>query len=236
MKNRYIRNIQTPKIGKEGQNRLKSARALIAGAGGLGSTVIANLASLGIGTLGIIDKDIIEISNLNRQFLHTPVKIGQKKAFSAKEWVNNYNPEITVHAYDIELQKENYQEIVKDYELIIDCFDSVKSKFLLNDIALQTNKTLVHAGVSEWQGQVMTISRKNPCLECVFGTSGITEPPKGVTSPLVSLIASLESIEAMKILLKEPCTEGLLHFDGLSGRLVTIKTAKDNSCLCCNKF
>lgn len=232
MKNRYIRNIQTPHVDEIGQQKLHTAKVLVAGAGGLGSTVIANLAGLGVGHLGIIDKDIVEPSNLNRQFLHNIESLQKKKALCAKDWVNQYNPDIEAVAYDLELNEENFQKIVQNYDIIADCFDSFQSKFLLNKIALLTKKPLIHAGVSGWNGQVMTINPNGPCLECVFGQASNEDPPQGVTSPVVSAVASLQSVELLKVILGQGGSDGILHYDGWGSRLVRIKARKNAHCRC----
>ena len=126
---RYNRNILISQVGEEGQKKLARAKILVCGAGGLGSTVLANLASVGIGTIGhigIIDNDVLELSNLNRQYIHKLEDIGKVKVESAKKWIQEFNPEINVNTYQTRLDENNYQDIVKNYDLIIDCFDSFK--------------------------------------------------------------------------------------------------------------
>ena len=138
---RYNRNILIEQVGEEGQKKLFQAKVLVCGAGGLGSTVLANLASMGLGTIGqigIIDNDVLELSNLNRQYIHKVDNIGNVKVESAKQWLHEFNPEITVKAYQLRLDEHNYQAIVEDYDLIVDCFDSFNSKFLLNKISVST--------------------------------------------------------------------------------------------------
>jgi len=208
-KERYNRNILVPQVGEEGQKKLSQAKVLVCGAGGLGSTVLANLASVGIGTLGIIDNDVLELSNLNRQYIHKFANIGKVKVESAKQWINEFNPEINVNTYPIRLDENNYGEIVKDYDFIMDCFDSFQSKFLLNKIALQTGKTLIHGGVTEFFGQVTVIvPGKTACLNCI-----LSEPDanvvKGVLSPAVTTIASIEAMEAVKLILNSQSRLGL---------------------------
>lgn len=235
---RYSRNIALSEIGKEGQKRLLDAKILVCGAGGLGSTVIANLASLGAGNLGIVDNDVLELSNLNRQYIHNLASLGRPKADSAKDWVENYNKDINVKIYKTRMDKENWHDIVRDYDIIADCFDSFESKFLLNDISIDAAKPLVHAGVSEFQGQVMTIiPKKTACLRCVFPDIDIKGyVPKGVVSPAVSVIASFEAMEILKLILNkgELLTDKMLIFDGLNiNRGVKILNIKRSpSCRC----
>lgn len=218
---RYQRNLILPEVGNEGQKRLLGARVLVCGAGGLGSTVIANLASLGVGTIGLVDNDVVEPSNLNRQYIHKNSSIGSQKVDSARVWIENFNPEIKVETYNTRLDDKNYPEITKNYDILADCTDSFKSKFLLNDISIETQKPLVHAGVTGFSGQVMTIiPGLTPCLRCVLGD--LTDEdltaytPKGVVSPTVSLAASIQSMEILRLILNQGKT-----LEGLAGKMLT---------------
>ncbi|HNW25576.1 MAG TPA: HesA/MoeB/ThiF family protein [Candidatus Gastranaerophilaceae bacterium] len=233
---RYNRNIIIEKVGLEGQNKLLQSKVLICGAGGLGSTVIANLASLGIGKIGIVDNDFLELSNLNRQYIHKFNNLGGIKVESAKKWINEFNPEIEVKTYPIRLDENNYNDIVSEYNLIIDCFDSFQSKFLLNKIAVKTGKILIHGGVSEFYGQATTIvPQKTACLNCILPQedSFVT---KGVLSPTVSLIASIQAMEAVKIILNlgENLENKLLSYDGLNMKFRTINLSKNPDCKICS--
>lgn len=234
---RYDRNILIPQVGKEGQIKLSSAKVLVAGAGGLGSTVIANLASVGIGNIGIIDNDVIELSNLNRQYIHKFLNIGKNKTESAKDWINSFNPDINVEIFTLRLDEDNYKDIISGYELIIDCFDSYKSKFLLNKIAVENNKTLIHGGVTEFYGQVTTIlPEKTACLNCLIPDFDSSETViKGVISPAVSTIASVQSMEAVKVLLnlEDSLANQLLTFDGLKMEFRKINIKKNPNCPLC---
>lgn len=236
---RYNRNILINEIDEDGQKKLLSSKVLIAGAGGLGSTVIANLASVGVGNLGIVDNDTLELSNLNRQYIHKFDNIGKVKVESAKEWINNFNPDIDVQIYQTRLDEENYKNIVQDYDLIVDCFDSYKSKFLLNKIAVESNKTLIHGGVTEFYGQVTTIvPGKTACLACIIPDYDVNSYSiKGVISPAVTTIASIESLEAVKRLLNigETLENRLLTYNGLTMNFKTINIAKNLNCPLCSK-
>jgi molybdopterin/thiamine biosynthesis adenylyltransferase len=236
-KERYNRNILIEKIGKEGQEKLLSSKVLIAGAGGLGSTVLANLSSLGIGTIGIVDNDVLELSNLNRQYIHKLDNLGKPKVESAKKWIQEFNPDIKVNTYQIRLDENNFEEIIEGYDLIMDCFDSYKSKFLLNEIAVKTNKTLIHCGVTEFFGQVTTIApSQTACLACILPDYDVNAYlTKGVISPSVSTIASIQSLEAVKVLLGlgETLENQLLTFDGLTMKFKKLKISKNPSCKVC---
>lgn len=232
---RYNRNILVEQIGEEGQKKLMRSKVLVCGAGGLGSTVLANLASLGIGTIGIVDNDVLELSNLNRQYIHKFNNIGKVKVDSAKNWINEFNPEVNVKTYETRLSEENYKDIVKDYDLIMDCFDSFKSKFLLNKIAVETGKTLIHGGVTEFYGQVTTIvPHKTACLNCIL-TDDSAYVVKGVLSPAVTTIASIEAMEAVKVILNigERLENRILSYNGLTMQFKTINISKNNHCKMC---
>lgn len=235
---RYNRNILIKEIGEDGQKKLSQSKVLVCGCGGLGSTVITNLASLGIGTIGIADYDNVEVSNLNRQYLHSPENIGYKKVLSAKCWINQYNPDIDVRIFDLMLDNENYGRVVKDFDFIIDCFDSYKSKFLLNEIAVKTGKTLIHGGISEFYGQVTVIKRgETPCLRCILPDADEnTEFPKGSISPAVSTIGSIQSMEAVKNILSigEPLKNVLLTCNCLTSEFKKLKISKNSDCPLCS--
>lgn len=238
-KERYNRNILLKEIGEGGQKNLLDSKVLIAGAGGLGSTVIANLASLGVGNLGIIDNDKLELSNLNRQYIHKFDNIGKNKVDSAKDWINKFNPDINVEIYQTRLDESNYKDIISGYDLIIDCFDSYKSKFLLNKITIENNKNLIHGGVTEFYGQVMVIMpNKTACLSCLIPEiNPEAYVIKGVISPAVSTIASIQSMEAVKILLGigTPLINQLLTYDGLKMEFKKINIQKNPNCSLCDR-
>ena len=226
---RYNRNIAL--IGQDGQNKLLSAKVLVCGCGGLGSFVIANLAALGIGNIGLVDDDSVEISNFNRQFLHNT--IGEKKVLSAQKWINTFNPEINTKTYETRLNISNYSDIIKDYEIIVDCFDSYESKFLLNDIAVKDKKILIHGGVSEFYGQATVIKPGTPCLRCLFDYVE-DNVPKGIISPVVSVIASIQAVEVTKQILNLPNTlEGLLlTYNGIKNEFKKLQMNKSSDCIC----
>lgn len=233
---RYNRNILIEKVSEKGQKKLFEAKVLVAGAGGLGSTVLANLSSIGVGTIGVVDNDVLELSNLNRQYIHKFSNISKVKVESAKEWINEFNPDVNVKTYQLRLDEENYQEIVQGYDLIIDCFDSYKSKFLLNKIAVLTGKTLIHGGVTEFFGQVTTIvPGETACLNCILPESD-NYLLKGVLSPAVTTIASIQSMEALKFILKigQPLKNRLLSYNGLNMQFKTVNISRNPNCNLCS--
>ena len=236
---RYVRNTAIPQIGEDGQVRLLNSRVLVVGAGGLGSSVIANLSSLGVGVIGIVDPDYVELSNLNRQFIHNIQNLGRSKVDSAALWIQNYNPDIQVSKYKSYLDKSNYKEIVKDYDLIVDCVDGYKSKFFLNEICINLEIPLVHGGVSGFCGQVLTvIPKKTACLGCVFGVPDENcYEEKGVVSPAVSTIGSIQSLQVLKLLLNLDglLTDRILFFDGAKMTFKELKISKSRHCTFCGK-
>ncbi len=236
---RYNRNIIIENIGIEGQKKLLNSEVLIAGCGGLGSTVIATLSSIGVGHLGLVDNDKIEISNLNRQFIHKFDNIGKFKVDSAKEWINSYNPDINVKTFQVRLDENNYNDVLKGYDIVIDCFDSYESKFLLNKICVKNGKTLIHGGVTEFYGQVMIIiPGKSACLNCMFSEINRDLGIKGVISPAVSIIASIQAMEAAKIILNTGTSlvNSLLSFDGLNQEFKKIKVKRNTECPICKEL
>lgn len=233
---RYDRNILIKQVGKEGQKKLAASKVLVCGAGGLGSTVIVNLASVGIGKIGIVDNDVLELSNLNRQYIHKFENIGKIKVESAKEWIKGFNPEIEVKTHQLRLNESNYSEIVSEYDLIVDCFDSYKSKFLLNDIAVKTDKVLIHGGVTEFFGQVTKIvPNKTACLRCIIPQEE-EYSIKGVLSPAVTTIASIEAMEVVKHILNigQSLENKLLTYNGLNMEFKTINLSKNPLCKLCS--
>jgi len=226
-------------VGEQGQKRLSSAKVLVAGAGGLGSTVLSSLASMGIGQIGVVDFDNVEISNLNRQFIHSPEFFGKPKTLSAKDFLARYNPDISVETFDVKLDEKNSSEIVENYDIIIDCFDSYKSKFLLNKIAVESGKTLIHGGVTEFYGQVCVIKPKtSACLACFLpDEKEFPQEPKGILSPVVSVIASIQALEAAKVILDigEVLTDKLLCYDGLKQKSREIALKQSPACLICGE-
>ena len=231
-----MRNIAIKEIGADGQKRINNAHVLVCGCGGLGSGVISNLAAAGVGHIGLVDSDVVEISNLNRQFIHKTENTG--KLLSAKERVQEINPEVCVETFALRLDKNNYHNIIKEYDLIIDCFDSYASKFLLNEITVKQNKPLIHGGVSEFSGQVtVVVPHKTPCLKCLFPEADLeTEIPQGNISPVVNLVASIEALEALKLIsgIQSPLQGHLLTIDAINMTFKLLKINSSHQCALCS--
>lgn len=200
---RYSRHIALEEIGAEGQEKLLSGKVLIIGAGGLGSPAALYLAAAGVGTIGIADADTVDVSNLQRQIIHTTQDIGREKVLSAKEKMQAINPDVDVRTYTEFVTEENIADMVSAYDFVLDCTDNFETKFLINDTCVRLGKPFSHAGVMGTQGQLMTyVPKKSPCYRCVF-----TEPPQdgvgkkyGVVGAAVGVIGSMQAMEAVKYL------------------------------------
>ena len=218
-------------------------RVIVMGAGGLGSGVIMNLAALGVGQIKIIDGDIVEESNLNRQIIHKYKNIGRAKVISAKDWVQEFNPDIRVELDKIKINELNYFNIIQGYDIIIDCFDSYESKYMLNEIIIRHKKVLIHGAAQGFYGQVTTIiPDKTGCLECVMQKPKQTkETMYASLSPVVNTIAALQAQEALKIITGAgtPLLNKLLVFDGTTSEFKMLNYAKNPVCPACqinNKY
>jgi molybdopterin/thiamine biosynthesis adenylyltransferase len=230
---RYER--QTRLFGAEGQKRLKRATALVVGAGGLGSSVSTYLAVAGLGRIIVVDGDVVEESNLNRQILHWTKDIGRPKAVSAAETIKGLNPEIEVEAVALFADEENLADLVSRADLVVDALDNFPSRYILNRAAIERGVPLFHGAISGFDGQATTIiPEKTPCLRCIFPRS----PPKE-TSPALGatcgVIGSIQASEVIKYLTgKGDLLENrLLIWDGLRVRCDEIPIERNPGCMDC---
>jgi molybdopterin/thiamine biosynthesis adenylyltransferase len=225
---RYARQIILREIGAAGQQRLKNAKVLVVGAGGLGSPAALYLAAAGVGTLGVCDGDAVERSNLQRQILHGTRNLGQKKTLSASETLTELNPNVRIVTHDCFAEPENILEIIAGYDFVLDGTDSFAAKFLINDACVLAGKAFCHAGISQFFGQLMTWApganargTRTPCYRCVFRK---IPPPmatcrQGVMGAAVGVVASLQAMEAIKYITGagELLVGALLAYDALGG-------------------
>lgn len=221
---RYSRHIILKEIGAKGQKKLLNAKVLIIGAGGLGAPAAMYLAAAGVGTIGIADADEVDLSNLQRQIIHATKNLGKPKVQSAKETMNELNPDVTVNTYHTFVTSENIREIIRDYDFIIDGTDNFPAKFLINDACVMEKKPFSHAGIIRFKGQLMTyVPGQGPCYRCVFKDP----PPKdavptckqaGVVGAMGGVIGSLQAMEAIKYIVGKGqlLTGSLLTYDALS--------------------
>jgi adenylyltransferase/sulfurtransferase len=222
-------------FGDEGQERLKKAHIFIAGAGGLGSPVSLYLAVAGVGTITIVDMDVVDQSNLNRQILHSDRDIGRKKTVSAEEKLAAINPDITVHAIDVRIDESNAAALVGKADGIVDAMDNYPIRYLLNDAAIRKNIPLFHGAIRGFYGQATTIiPGKTPCLKCIFPKA----PPKEVF-PVVGVtpgvIGTVQATEVIKYILKsgDLLTNRIFIWDGLAGRADEIYAERIPCCPVC---
>lgn len=240
---RYARNIKIPAIGETGQQKLKNASALIIGAGGLGSASGFYLAAAGIGRIGMVDNDVVELSNLNRQIIHSSKRIGTQKVESAKTSLMELNPELKVDVYPIVFNKLSGGEIIQQYNIIIDGTDNFETRYLINHLCVQYHKPFVYGAVFQFSGQASVFNADiGPCFQCVFHQ---LPPPEviaanrqpGVIGALPGIIGSIQAVETIKIILGigQPLIGRLLVIDGLDMKFSEIVINKDLKCPICKR-
>jgi molybdopterin/thiamine biosynthesis adenylyltransferase/rhodanese-related sulfurtransferase len=241
-KERYSRHLLIPNIDIAGQERLINAKVLCVGAGGLGSPTIMYLAAAGIGEIGIVDFDRVDISNLQRQIIHTQDDIGKSKALSAKEKVASLNPEIRINTYEVKLDSSNAVEIFKNYDLIIDCTDNFATRYLINDAAAILSKPYIWGSIYRFDGQASVFWAVNgPCYRCMHPT-----PPApgsvpscaegGVLGVLCGIIGSIQSNEAIKLItgIGKSLLGTLLIYDALDSSYKKVEIKKSVTCPICS--
>ena len=237
---RYSRHIRLAEIGLEGQDLLRQARILCVGAGGLGCPAALYLAAAGTGELGIVDSDVVELSNLQRQILHTTDGVGSPKVDSAATRLLALNPDVHVTTFRERLAAENAESILRNYDVIVDASDNFTTRYLINDVALQLRKPVVHASILGFEGQLTTFSARGaPCYRCLFASP---PPPElapscqdaGVLGVLPGVLGTLQATEALKLILGigEPLTGRLLIFNALAMTFDEVAIAPDPGCRC----
>jgi len=233
---RYDRQIMIKGFGEEGQEKLKRAKVIIAGNGGLGSPSSIYLATAGVGTIRILDHDRVELSNLNRQVLHWDEDIGKRKVASATEKLKKLNPEIEIEPIEEMITEANVSQLVADFNLIVDAMDNLPTRYLLNKAAIGKNIPFFHGAVYDFEGRAMTIiPGKTACLECVY--HGATTPEEkfpviGVTPAVIGCIQATEVIKYI-VGIGELLTNRLLIYDGLNLKFTELKVKKDPNCEHC---
>ena len=237
---RYSRHLLLPEIGSAGQERIKAARVLVVGAGGLGSPASLYLAAAGIGTLGVIDHDRIEISNLQRQVLFATANVGASKASAARDRLLALNPEIVVQAHDLELRADNAIRIIEQYDLLIDGSDRLATRYLVNDVCVLLRKPLVSAAIHRFEGQAMSyLPGQGPCYRCLFPRSADGVAPNcaeaGVLGVLPGILGALQAAEALKLVVSigTPLVGRLLTFDALAMSWHEFKFVRRADCAVC---
>jgi adenylyltransferase/sulfurtransferase len=241
---RYARHILLPEIGGAGQARLLQSKVLVIGAGGLGSPLLLYLAAAGVGTIGIVDDDTVELSNLQRQVIHATGNIGRPKVESAAETIAQINPDVRVDMHPRRISVENAQELIESYDLIADGCDNFATRFLVNDAAFLAGKTLVSGAILRYDAQLSTfkahLGGENPCYRCLFPAP---PPPgmvpncaeAGVLGALCGMVGSLQAAEVIKELLgaEHSLSGSLLIVDGLRTEFRKVKIRPDPACALC---
>jgi molybdopterin/thiamine biosynthesis adenylyltransferase/rhodanese-related sulfurtransferase len=240
-RNRYQRHLLLPEVGDDGQQKLLSSRVLLLGAGGLGSPAALYLAAAGVGTIGIIDMDVVDASNLQRQILHNMDRIGERKVDSAKKTLTALNPDVNVVTYDVRLGADNVLEIIDGYDLIVDGTDNFPTRYLVNDASLLKRIPVVHGSIFRFEGQATIFAPyEGPCYRCL-----IPEPPPpelapscaeaGVLGVLPGIVGSIQAVEAIKLLLGlgDSLVGRLLAYDSLEQSFRTFKVNRDPNCPSC---
>jgi adenylyltransferase/sulfurtransferase len=240
-KERYKRHLNIPEIGESGQLKLKNSSVLIVGAGGLGSASSLYLAAAGVGTIGIIDSDKVELSNLQRQILHDSKSIGRFKVDSAQQRLNDLNPALQLYKYNLRVLKGMDQSIFDEYPIIVDATDNFETRYFLNEICVLKRKIFIYGAIFQFYGQMSVFdATKGPCFCCVFRNEPSAEFAKanqglGVVGALPGMIGTLQAIEVIKLIIGigNPAIGRLLLFDGLEMRIQEVVTKKDPSCPVC---
>jgi molybdopterin-synthase adenylyltransferase len=239
---RYSRQIMIPDLGGKGQIRLRQARVLIIGIGGLGSPAALYLAAAGLGTLGLVDPDRVELSNLQRQIMHNTPDLTQRKVESAKAKISKLNPDVEIVVYPVRLEQDNAAGIFAGYDFIVDGSDNFPTKFVVNDIAVRMGIAFSHAGIVRLQGQTMTVlPRKSACYRCLFEQP---PPPGGILScqqagilgAVAGTIGSIQATEAVKYLAgidEGLLTDRLLTYDAKSMKFRTVDVKRNVNCAAC---
>ncbi|MGH8127271.1 MAG: molybdopterin-synthase adenylyltransferase MoeB [Gammaproteobacteria bacterium] len=248
-RSRYARQLRIPEIGEEGQEKLLASRVLIVGAGALGSPAALYLAAAGVGTLGIADHDTVELSNLQRQILHTSERVGTPKTQSARQTLSALNPSVRINTHAMRLNSANAEQVVSEYDLVIDGTDNFPARYLLNDVCLRLKLPYVYASIYRFEGQVSvfwpaspTREGPTPCYRCLYSAPAPAElapscAEAGVLGVLPGVIGTLQAVEAFKLILGlgDTLIGRLLCYDALTATFREFKTAADPQCPYCSK-
>jgi sulfur-carrier protein adenylyltransferase/sulfurtransferase len=240
-KQRYSRHLLVPEVGAEGQARLLESKVLFIGAGGLGSPAMLYLAAAGVGTIGVVDFDVVDVSNLQRQVIHTTDRVGRKKTESAAETIGALNPDVNVVAHEEMLTDANVARLIEGYDLIIDGTDTFETRYTLNDAAVKARIPVVHASVFRFEGQLTVfLPYEGPCYRCLYPTP---PPPElapgcsvaGVLGVVPGVMGLLQATEALKVLLDigDPLAGRLLIYDALDASFSELQLRRDPHCPAC---
>jgi len=241
---RYARHLILSEVGEDGQAKLLASRVLVVGAGGLGSPALMYLAAAGIGTLGVVDNDVVDLSNLQRQIVHASDRVGARKTKSALEGLAAINPEVRVIPHDVRLDGANARELVEAYDVIVDGSDNFATRYVLNDVCLALRKPLVAASLLRFEGQLSTFKpwTGGPCYRCLHREA----PPRdliprceeaGILGAVAGVMGTLQAVETIKEILGlgDSLSGTLLMYDALTTRFMRVKVPKDPDCPSCGR-
>jgi sulfur-carrier protein adenylyltransferase/sulfurtransferase len=240
---RYSRHTLLPEVGAEGQIKLLNAKVLLVGAGGLGSPAALYLAAAGIGTLGLVDDDVVDESNLQRQVIHTTDRVGVPKTESARITISELNPDVEVVEHRTRLDADNVLEIIEDYDVIVDGADNFPTRYLLNDASVRQRKPVVSASILAFDGQISTfVPYEGPCYRCLYPTPPPAElapscGAAGVLGVMAGVMGLLQANEVIKLVagIGEPLIGRLLLYDSLGTRFTELKVKRDPECPVCGE-
>jgi molybdopterin/thiamine biosynthesis adenylyltransferase/rhodanese-related sulfurtransferase len=240
---RYSRHFLLPEVGVEGQQKLLDAKVLLLGAGGLGSPTALYLAAAGVGTIGLVDDDVVDVSNLQRQVIHTTASVGTPKVDSAERAINDLNPDVAVRKHQVRLDASNIVDIIKDYDIVVDGVDNFPTRYLLNDASVRLKIPVVSAAILGFEGQLSVFAPyEGPCYRCLF-----RQPPpaelapscgaNGVLGVLPGTMGLLQSTEVVKLIIGEgdPLIGRLLIYDALGATTTELKVRRDPECPICSR-
>jgi sulfur-carrier protein adenylyltransferase/sulfurtransferase len=240
---RYSRHFLLPEVGVEGQQKLLDAKVLLLGAGGLGSPTALYLAAAGVGTIGLVDDDVVDVSNLQRQVIHTTASVGTPKVDSAERAINDLNPDVRVRKHQVRLDASNIVDIIKDYDIVVDGVDNFPTRYLLNDATVRLKIPVVSAAILGFEGQLSVFAPyEGPCYRCLF-----RQPPpaelapscgaNGVLGVLPGTMGLLQSTEVVKLIIGEgdPLIGRLLIYDALGATTTELKVRRDPECPICSR-
>ncbi|HKJ22221.1 MAG TPA: molybdopterin-synthase adenylyltransferase MoeB, partial [Gammaproteobacteria bacterium] len=244
---RYSRHLLLPEVGEAGQLKLMDSKVLLIGAGGLGSPAAFYLAAAGVGTLGIVDHDVVDRSNLQRQILHTEDRVATPKVASARQALEALNPQVKVIGHETKLDKDNVEQILSGYDVVVDGTDNLPARYLINDACVKLGIPNVHGAVYRFEGQLTVFwpangARPGPCYRCMF-----PEPPPpemapscaeiGVLGVLPGVVGLLQAVETLKLLLEigDPLIGRILYYDALGARFSEFKVSPNPGCRYCSE-
>jgi molybdopterin/thiamine biosynthesis adenylyltransferase len=237
-RDRFQRQISLPEIGVEGQKRIEAARILLIGAGGLASSASYYLAAAGVGTLGIVDGDRVELSNLNRQILHNPSRIGKSKVISARDTLTSFNEIINIQTYLSRIENAlELADIILEYDLVIDCTDNYSIRNLVNEVCIKLDKIWIYGAIFGFEGQVMTFGNQGPCYRCLYASTPKPETATPVIGITPGIIGIIQATEALKLILGQGklLIGRLLYVDLLEMAISEFVVRKDRNCKVCGK-